>query len=196
MLQTKTKCCNRNCGQCSLKSFNANGIGKDFQMSNQTQQPANTPEMTVIGADTRIKGEMFFEKSARILGSFEGKITAQGEVQIGNGAHCNAAVEAEQIIVDGSVQGPLFARDRLTLTANAQVQGDLTAGTLVVAQGASFVGHCNVGPRANEMTGNTNTQSNQATPAPATNTEPKPQLTTQLDLTPPWATQPNGSSVA
>jgi len=165
-------------------------------MPNQPQQ-ANTPELTVIGADTRIKGEMFFEKSARILGSFEGKITAQGEVQIGNGANCNAAVEAEQIIVDGSVQGPLFARDRLTLTANAQVQGDLTAGTLVVAEGASFVGHCNVGPRANEMTGNSNTTTQSTTPTNlATSTEPKPNITTQLDLTPPWAQQSTGSSVA
>jgi cytoskeletal protein CcmA (bactofilin family) len=169
-------------------------------MPNQPQQ-ANTPELTVIGADTRIKGEMFFEKSARILGSFEGKITAQGEVQIGNGANCNAAVEAEQIIVDGSVQGPLFARDRLTLTANAQVQGDLTAGTLVVAEGASFVGHCNVGPRANEMTGNSNTTTQSTTPTnpatnPATSTEPKPNISTHLDLTPPWAQQSAGSSVA
>ncbi|MDF1809358.1 MAG: polymer-forming cytoskeletal protein [Phycisphaerales bacterium] len=163
-------------------------------MSNQ-QNPTNTPEMTVIGNDTRIKGEMFFEKSARILGHFEGKITAQGEVQIGNGANCNAAVEAEQIIVDGSVQGPLLARDRLTLTANAQVQGDLTAGTLVVAEGASFVGHCNVGPRANDMTGNStqNTQSNQTQ---STTTEPKANITTQIDLTPPWAQQNSGSSVA
>jgi len=167
-------------------------------MSNQPQpQQANTPELTVIGADTRIKGEMFFEKSARILGQFEGKITAQGEVQIGNGANCNAAVEAEQIIVDGSVQGPLFARDRLTLTANAQVQGDLTAGTLVVAEGASFVGHCNVGPRANEMTGNeANRQNTQSLPPQSVSTEPKTNLTTQLDLTPPWAQKSTNSSVA
>ena len=167
-------------------------------MSNQNptinQSQPGTPEMTVIGPDTRIKGEMFFEKSARILGQFEGKITAQGEVQIGNGANCNAAVEAEQIIVDGSVQGPLFARDRLTLTANAQVQGDLTAGTLVVAEGASFVGHCNVGPRAQEMTGQApSAQSNTHAPV---NTEPKGNISTQIDLTPPWAQQESGSSVA
>ena len=165
----------------------------------QPNTQSNTPEMTVIGADTTIKGEMFFEKSARILGNFEGKITAQGEVHIGNGANCNAAVEAEKIVVDGSVQGPLFARDRLTLTTNAQVQGDLTAGTLVVAEGASFVGHCNVGPRANEMTGNHNTNT-QTTQAPAQsqpiNSEPKSNITTKLDLTPPWATQNAGSSVA
>tara|TARA_A100001391_G_scaffold181876_1_gene148088 strand:- start:48 stop:584 length:537 start_codon:yes stop_codon:yes gene_type:complete len=169
--------------------------------TNPASAPASTtPEMTIIGADTTIKGEMFFEKSARILGNFEGKITAQGEVHIGNGANCNAAVEAEKIIVDGSVQGPLFARDRLTLTTNAQVQGDLTAGTLVVAEGATFVGHCNVGPHANEMTGTTQSQSQQQTqtqqtPQPIT-TEPKPSLATPLDLTPPWANQNAGSSVA
>jgi len=173
--------------------------------TNPASTPASTtPEMTIIGADTTIKGEMFFEKSARILGNFEGKITAQGEVHIGNGANCNAAVEAEKIIVDGSVQGPLFARDRLTLTTNAQVQGDLTAGTLVVAEGATFVGHCNVGPHANEMTGTTQGQSQpqsqqqnqtQQTPQPIT-TEPKPSLATPLDLTPPWANQNAGSSVA
>lgn len=168
-------------------------------MSNQnpinTHGNASTPEMTVIGSDTRIKGEMFFEKSARILGHFEGKITAQGEVQIGSGANCNAAVEAEHIIVDGAVQGPLFARDRLTLTKNAQVQGDLTAGTLVVSEGASFVGHCNVGPRAQEMTGQTNATNQsiaQGISAPQ-NTEPKGGITTQIDLTPPWAQETNPS---
>lgn len=166
-------------------------------MSQMQSNPTNnSPEMTVIGADTTIKGEMFFEKSARILGNFEGKITAQGEVHIGNGANCNAAVEAEKIVVDGSVQGPIFARDRLTLTTNAQVQGDLTAGTLVVAEGASFVGHCNVGPRANEMTGTTQSTTTQSTTTQAVNTEPKSNLTTQLDLTPPWANQSAGSSVA
>jgi cytoskeletal protein CcmA (bactofilin family) len=166
------------------------GIGKERIMSNQNphQGQATTPELTVIGADTRIKGEMFFEKSARILGHFEGKITAQGEVQIGNGANCNAAVEAEQIIVDGSVQGPLFARDRLTLTKNAQVQGDLTAGTLVVSEGASFVGHCNVGPRAQEMTGQSNQNLNNA----SSTAEPK-NIATPLDLTPPWAQDSNPS---
>jgi len=157
-------------------------------MSNQTN-PANqksaqssSPELTVIGTDTSIKGEMFFEKSAKILGSFEGKITAQGEVQISNGANCNAAIEAQSVIVDGLVNGPIVARGQLTLTANAQVQGDLTAGTLVVAQGASFVGHCNVGPAAQELLNNTQNSTN-------TTQEPKTNMTTKVNLTPPWATQ-------
>lgn len=122
-------------------------MSSEQRLSDPTQRPAND-QVTVIGADTKIKGEMFFEKSAKILGQFEGKITAKGEVQISAGAMCRAAVEAERVTVDGAVAGPIHARERLTLTANAQVQGDLTAGTLVVAEGASFVGHCQVGPKA------------------------------------------------
>jgi cytoskeletal protein CcmA (bactofilin family) len=161
----------------------------------QNNQPNAAPEMTVIGPDTTIKGEMFFEKSARILGTFEGKIAAQGEVQIGATANCNAAVEASRVVVDGRVSGPITASDRITLTQSAHVQGDLTAGTLVVAEGASFVGHCQVGPHAAEMTGaepqnqsQHSTQYNQQL-ANERATELKNNLATPVDLTPPWAQQ-------
>ncbi len=158
-------------------------------MSNNTKNTTqtNTPEMTVIGRDTQIKGEMFFENSAKILGSFEGKITAQGEIQISNGANCNAAIEAQRVIVDGQVKGPIAAHDQLTLTANAQVQGDITAGTLVVAQGASFIGQCNVGPAAKQMLEKSNTNPTQNT-APASTQELKNNQPNKIDLTPPWAT--------
>ena len=161
-------------------------------MANSNQEPVNSPEMTIIGRDTQIKGEMFFEKSARILGSFEGKITAQGEVQISSGANCNAAIEAQRVIVDGQVNGPISAHEQLTLTANARVQGDLTAGTLVVAEGASFVGHCNVGPAAQDiLNGTQGTQAANPTPTPAASQELKSNISTKLDLTPPWANQNN-----
>ena len=156
------------------------------QQANTSPTQSSAPEMTVIGTDTRIKGEMFFEKSAKILGGFEGKITAQGEVQISKGANCNAAIDSQSVIVDGQVTGPIIAHGQLTLTANAQVQGDLTAGTLVVAQGASFVGHCNVGPAAQELLGNNQSTSNSI---PAASQELKNNLSTKVDLTPPWATQ-------
>lgn len=105
-------------------------------------------EMTVIGRDTRIKGEMFFESGARILGSFEGKITSAGEVQIGAGANCQAAIEASRVTVDGNINGDIVAAELLTLNASAHIQGDVTAGKLIVSEGATFVGHCRVGPNA------------------------------------------------
>lgn len=117
---------------------------------------ADTPaSTTVIGSDTHIKGDMSFDSTARILGTFEGKITAKGELQVANGATCRAAVEASKVLVDGEVDGNLSARERVELTAKAKMKGDLVSARLVVAEGASFVGHCTVGPDAAKNIGGT-----------------------------------------
>jgi cytoskeletal protein CcmA (bactofilin family) len=108
----------------------------------------NAQTTTVIGPDTHIKGEMVFDSTARILGTFEGRIIAKGEVQIGEGAACKAAVEGTTIIVDGVIEGDVLARERVQLNSKARVIGDVVATTLVVAEGASFHGNCRVGADA------------------------------------------------
>ncbi len=105
-------------------------------------------QITVIGPDTRIKGEMSFERTARILGRFEGKVTTDGELQVGASAQCQAALEAGTVIVDGTVEGDIVARERIQLNGSARVTGDVVAEKLIVAEGASFSGHCRVGPEA------------------------------------------------
>lgn len=110
--------------------------------------PESTSNMTVIGADTQIKGELSFDTTARILGRVDGQITSKGELQIGDGANCRATLDAGKIIIDGYVEGNINARDRVQLNSKAKVVGDVSAGTLVVAEGASFIGHCRVGPEA------------------------------------------------
>lgn len=110
--------------------------------------PDPTSQTTIIGPDTHIKGDMTFESTARILGTFEGRIAAKGELQISETATCRAAVEAAKVLVDGAVDGNVTARERVELTAKARMKGDLVAAKLVVAEGASFVGHCTVGPDA------------------------------------------------
>lgn len=105
-------------------------------------------QTTVIGADTVIKGEMSFDGAARLLGTFEGKISAKGELHVADGASCRASVEAGKVTVDGAVDGNVTARERVELTARAKMKGDLVAAKLLVAEGASFIGHVTVGPDA------------------------------------------------
>lgn len=105
-------------------------------------------QITVIGPDTKIKGEMSFERTARVLGQFEGRVTTAGELQIGGSARCKAALEAGTVIVDGLVEGDILARERVQLNGSAKVIGDIVAEKLIVSEGASFSGHCRVGPEA------------------------------------------------
>lgn len=110
-------------------------------------------QRTVIGPDTSIKGEMVFEDSASILGTFEGRITAKRDVFIGEGAVCKADVEAESVQIDGVLEGNAIARERIQLNATARVHGDLISKTLVVAEGATVVGQCRAGVQAEENAG-------------------------------------------
>lgn len=109
---------------------------------------ADDNQVTIIGLGAKFKGEMTFEHSAKILGGFEGKIIAQGEVTIGETAACKASIEAARVLVDGPIDGDIVARQRIELTNKARVKGDIVAGTLTVAEGAAFIGHCRVGPDA------------------------------------------------
>jgi len=113
---------------------------------------------TVIGPGAKFKGEMTLDGPAQILGTIEGSIQSSGQITIGQGSACHATVEAGTIIVDGNVEGDLIARERLQLTGKANVTGDIAAASLVVAEGAAFVGHVSVGPEAV-----TNAQKQQAT---------------------------------
>lgn len=114
------------------------------------ESTGNSSTTTVIGPDTIIKGEMTFESAAKILGKFEGKLNAKGELQVGQGAQCKATVDAGTVIIDGEIEGNVTARERAKLNASARVIGDITAKTLIVAEGATFTGRCHVGADALE----------------------------------------------
>ncbi|MBL8764673.1 MAG: polymer-forming cytoskeletal protein [Phycisphaerae bacterium] len=112
------------------------------------QSHPSNEQMTIISPDTQIKGEMTFERSVRILGTFEGKIFAKGELEVGESGTCRATVDASVVRIEGALDGDLIARDRAELASTARVTGDIVARTLIVAEGASFSGHCRVGPEA------------------------------------------------
>lgn len=135
---------------------------------------------TVIGPDTHIKGEMVFDSTARILGTFEGKIIAKGEVQIGDGACCKASVEGISVVVDGLIEGDVLARERVQLNQKARVIGDVVASTLVVAEGASFIGNVRVG--ADAAKNGSRPRPSQATSQQGQNS-PVQAKTTELDAT-------------
>ncbi|HYE61609.1 MAG TPA: polymer-forming cytoskeletal protein [Phycisphaerales bacterium] len=126
-------------------------------------------QVTVIGPDARFKGELVVEGVLKVLGSFDGALKA-GEVHIGPSAHSNCAIEANTVVVDGKHQGDIVARECLQLTNKANVQGDVTAAELAVAQGATFVGRCVVGPDALSTTRPAAAQSERLA-------EPKPTIT-------------------
>ena len=100
---------------------------------------------TVIGSDAQFKGDLTFQGGVRSDGQLEGTIQTAGRVLVSKGGRLKAEVKAGSIAVEGQVDGNLHAEDRVELRATAQLRGDLKATKLLVVEGATFVGRCEVG---------------------------------------------------
>lgn len=100
---------------------------------------------TVIGPDAVFKGELSFDKGVRVDGRIEGKIGTKGHLAVSQGGKLQADVSAASIVVEGEVQGNLSSSDRVELRKTAKLKGDIRAAKLLVSEGATFVGHCQVG---------------------------------------------------
>ena len=115
---------------------------------------AENGETTVIGADSHFKGELTFDKTAKIVGRFDGKISGKGDLNVVQNGQCQADVECSSFNIDGTIEGNVSAGDTVRLNANGTVRGDITAAKMVMAEGASFYGMCSVGPDAKKAGGN------------------------------------------
>lgn len=145
---------------------------------------AEREAVTVIGADAKFKGELTLDGSARILGSFEGRIASSGDLAVGPAAVVEASIEAEAVTIEGTVHGDVLARQRLTLAGKGTLKGDIATGSLSVAEGTTLVGHCRVGPDALSS----------ARGAEASQVEPK--ANGRAAAQPEWAGQAGGAEWA
>lgn len=95
---------------------------------------------SIIAADLHIVGNVTTEGLLHVDGRVDGDVHAYGIV-VGDSGHIVGHVHAEDISVQGIVSGSVRAR-RVHLVAGCKVIADITHGSLVIDDGASFEGQC------------------------------------------------------
>ncbi len=109
----------------------------------KTQAPVvNVNEVSRISTGTSIKGEISSPNDIRIDGCFEGRITSDGRVVVGDKAEIKGDIYCENLDFWGKLSGNLYVKDTLTLKDSSVVNGELHVKRLVVELGAHFDGSC------------------------------------------------------
>jgi cytoskeletal protein CcmA (bactofilin family) len=94
-----------------------------------------------IGASIVIKGDVTAQEDIVISGRVEGSISVENHsITVKAGAELVADIEAKTILVGGQVMGSLTAAGSIELQPSADVEGELTASALRLADGAVFNG--------------------------------------------------------
>ena len=110
-------------------------------MFGKTAQP---PIKSLIAQGSRIEGNLRFTEGLRVDGEVFGDLRANPEqpsiLVISEEAVVQGAIDADHVIINGSVKGPVNARALLELQPRARIEGDITYKALEMHQGAVISG--------------------------------------------------------
>jgi len=99
---------------------------------------------TLIGKESRVKGDLEFAGGLHLDGSIAGNVRAVpvegSSLSVSETGSIEGNVEAGNVMLNGSVRGDIVARDRVVLGATAQVQGNVYYGVIEMTLGAQIMG--------------------------------------------------------
>lgn len=99
---------------------------------------------SLVGEGTEVKGGLHFTEGLRVDGSVSGDIHANEDhpslLLISESARIVGKVHADKVIVNGLVQGPIYAAELLEIQPSARIEGDVHYKALEMHQGASITG--------------------------------------------------------
>jgi len=105
---------------------------------------AQPPIKSLIAQGSRIDGNLTFTDGLRVDGEVVGDIRANAEqssiLVISEAAVVQGEIHADHVIVNGTVRGPIYAKDLLELQPKARIEGDVYYKAIEMHLGAVIAG--------------------------------------------------------
>jgi cytoskeletal protein CcmA (bactofilin family) len=112
------------------------------------QAPATAPGTPcVIGAKTRLKGEITGDEDVVVEGFVEGTIRVSRDLRVAKGGTVKATVSAQSVLVAGELVGDCQAAKRVEIESTGRLSGNIRAPRVVIVEGATFRGNSDMSPR-------------------------------------------------
>lgn len=112
-----------------------------FKKSNRIQNTIDT----LIGADTRIEGDIHFSGGLRVDGAIRGNVSepnaSPSTLILSEHGRIEGAVNASKIVINGKVIGPVQSNQFIELQPKARITGDVYYKSLEMHTGAVIEGN-------------------------------------------------------
>ena len=108
------------------------------------KQRRHTVVETLVGANTRISGDLHFSGGCHVDGTVNGSVTADPEsksaLSISEEGNIDGGVTVPFVVLHGIVRGDVFANQRVELGPTARVIGNVYYNLIEMAIGAEING--------------------------------------------------------
>lgn len=110
----------------------------------QPSKPQNRID-SLIGVGTRIEGNVNFTGGLRVDGEVVGNVTAVSDqpstLVLSEQARIEGEIRVSHLVLNGEVNGPIYAAEFLELQSHSKVTGDVHYNVLEMHLGAVVEGH-------------------------------------------------------
>jgi len=105
---------------------------------------------SLIGAGTRIEGNISFAGGLRVDGEIQGNVTAVADqpstLVVSERARIDGEIRVSHLVANGTIHGPVYATESLELQSNSRLMGDVHYNGLEMHLGAIVEGRLVHGP--------------------------------------------------
>ena len=102
-------------------------------------------QQTILGPTLEIEGEIEGDEDLVIQGKVQGKINSKKSLTIDQTGKLEATVTTNSMTVSGSLRGDVSATDKIEIREGGSVVGDIKSPRVIIADGAKFKGHIEMG---------------------------------------------------
>ena len=99
---------------------------------------------TLISKNTVIDGNITGKGNFKIDGVVDADVHIKGDLVMGDTALITGNITAKNIIIAGKVVGNVEASGQLTIKSTGNISGDQKCASLIVEEGSSVVGKCEI----------------------------------------------------
>ena len=102
----------------------------------------NYPSVNILSEGSELEGHLNSEHDVRIGGYLSGTVTTKAKLIVSDHGQIHGDVKAMQVDIAGKVEGNVFVKQKAVLRTGAVIEGNISAKTLVVEEGAIINGLC------------------------------------------------------
>ncbi len=107
--------------------------------------PETPRNVAVIGAGMTIKGEVYSQEDLYVDGDVDGALELKEHcLTVGPNGRTHSSIRAREVVVLGSVQGNVEARDKIAIRKNGKLVGDIKTAGIIIDDGAYFKGSIDI----------------------------------------------------
>lgn len=101
---------------------------------------ASSGTTSLVSRPVVVEGEISGEENLHVDGRVKGVIRLAGDLFVGASGVVEAEVDARSIVIQGAVTGKVLARRQLEVQPSGRFNGEATAASYEIRQGAVFEG--------------------------------------------------------